>query len=328
MDSHNIIIDVHEMTSKTVLRCGCGDLARDFDDTDQIGMNTGTCSRCGRPKKIRDIVPSGKIPLFPHLLVLHLKENNIPYARMSLSGTGGDFIVQSARLIVERKTMGDLIHTWIKGDPKGKLRLETQIQLCLDSYPDARVALLIEDYYNSILDFKNRCIWIPTYDNIKQSQRGNPYRQAGYYKVGLNPKSLLGKLDAMEARIARAVDNPRDAFNRLEIIRCSGAEHAVEWFMKEVAGATGTVQRRTIRVHRVKRAFTDLRDKQLFFLEGLPEIGPKTSTKLLEVYGTPKNALEHIDEWKGNRNLGRITKPMINEGKMVYGLPTEDEGDE
>jgi len=188
-----------------------------------------------------------------------------------------------------------------------------------------RVALLIEDYYNCIFDFAGRCIWIPTYDSIKQSQRGKPYRQSGYYKLRVNPKSVIGKLESLEARIARAADNDRDNFDRLEIVRCSGAEHALEWFLKESAGASDTVQRRTIRVHRVKRAFTDVRDKRLFFLEGIPEVGPMTSTRLLDAYGTPKNALEHISEWKDNQDLGRITKNMVAEGKLVYGLPAEED---
>jgi ERCC4-type nuclease len=326
MDRTNIIIDVHEMASKTIVNCNCGDVTRDFEDTDAVGRQSGACIQCGQPKMIRDIIPSGKIPLFPHVLVMHLKQEAIPYTRLSLAGTGGDYIIQVAKIIIERKTVGDLIHTWLKGDHKGKPRLETQLQLCLDSYPDASVVLLIEDYYNCIMDFANKGIWIPTYDNVKQSSRGNPFRQSGYYKLNVSPNSLIGKLRAIDARIDRAEDNDRDIFNRLEVVRCAGAEHALKWFMKQVSGVSPTRRGRSVRVHRVKRPFTDTRDKRLFFLEGIPEVGPVTSTKLLEVYGTPKNALDHINDWKGNANLGRITDNMVREGKLVYGIDVD--GDE
>lgn len=307
------------MASKTTIKCGCGEVTRDFEDTDVIGRQSGACIQCGQPKMIQDIIPSGKIPLFPHALIIHLKENDISYTRLSLAGTGGDYIIQDAKLIIERKTVGDLIHTWLKGDHKGKPRLETQLQLCLDSYPDANVVLLIEDYYNCIMDFANKGIWIPTYDNIKRSSRGNPFRQAGYYKLNVSPNSLIGKLRAIEARIDRAGDNERDSFNRLEVVKCSGADHALSWFMKKVSGVSPSRRGRSVRVHRVKRPFTDTRDKRLFFLEGIPEVGPVTSTKLLEVYGTPKEALEHAGEWKDNPELGRITDNMMREAKIVYG---------
>ena len=325
MNTQKIIFDIHEINSETVVSCDCGSFKRKFVDGDKIGLQSGNCIKCNRPKKITEIVSNTKIQLFPHKLLLYLLENDIPFRILSLSATGGDFIIPSENpIVIERKTMGDLLHTWLRGDQKGKPRFETQLQLCLNSYDTAKVILLIEDYYNCALDFKRRCIWIPTYDEVKNSSRGNLFRRTGYYPVKLNPKSLLGKLDALEARAIRAEKNANDNFNRLEIVKCSGADHAVEWFAKQLAGFSSSRQSRKMKINRIKRPFTDLRDKQLFFLEGLPQLGPATSNKLLEVYGNPLKAIKKIGEWKGHPNLGRITKKMLLESKKVLGLLSEE----
>jgi ERCC4-type nuclease len=327
MDENNVIIDVHEAATKTVLRCGCGRQRRDLEDEDRVGAAAGRCSRCGQLKEVEAFEPEGKIPLFPHELFVYLREKDIPFKRVSLQQTGGDYIIQRAKLVIERKTISDLIHTWLQGDRSGRVRLETQLRLCLNSYPDCTVALMIEDYYSARLDFARGCVWIPVYDGVKPSKRtGKAFRRAGYYQVKLNPKSLLGKLRALEGRAERAADDPTDPFDRLEVVRCSGAEHAVQWFSRRLAGTGESVSRgRRVKVNRIKRPFSDLRDKRLFFLEGLPEIGPATSKKLLDAYPTPLDALLDIGGWKDNPDLDRISESMVEEGKMVLGA-SEGEG--
>jgi ERCC4-type nuclease len=321
MNEKNVILDTFEIATKTSVRCGCGAQRRNVEDSDKIGARAGRCRRCGELKEIVAFEPEGKIPLFPHELLVYLKKKGVSYARVPLTEHGGDYIIQSAKLVIERKTVSDLLHTWLQGDRSGKVRLEAQLQLCLQSYPDCTVALLIEDYYNARLDFAGGCVWVPVYDDVKDSSRtGRPFRRSGYYQVKVNPKSLVGKLTALEGRAERAKEDPLDPFDRLEIVRCSGAEHALDWFVRHLSGTAGSRSRsRRVRVNRIKRPFSDLRDKRLFFLEGLPEVGPATSEKLLAAYETPLDAILDIDNWKGNPDLDRISEPMVREGRRVLG---------
>lgn len=258
--------------------------------------------------------------LFPEVLKKYLDKHQIPYEVNSLVETGGDYLVLSSKLVVERKTMADFIHTWLHGDSKGKIRLETQLDLALRSYPECRVALMIEDYYRCTLDHFRKCVWIPTYEKYRSKKSKN----MGFYRIGVNPKSLKGKLNALENRIQSAKKNADDPFDRLEIVKCSGGRHALQWFLEQIEGKK-TKKRKSVKVHRIKRKTEDLRERRLFFLEGLPNIGGGTSTKLLDEYKSPIEAIRHIDEWLINPNLKRMSKPMVMNGKKVLGLPLTDE---
>jgi len=265
----------------------------------------------------------GKMPLFSHILVERLNKEKIPYLVISLVHVGGDYVIQSAKVVIERKTMADFIHTWLHGSKKGKIRLEDQLEKALETYPDAKVILAIEDYYRCLLDYEGKCVWIPTYEYKK----GQKQRTVGYYKIGVNPKSLKGKIKALKNRIERSNNNSNDSFNRLEIKKFFGGNHMLEWFLGLMKGSDDK-KRTSIKVHRIKKKSANLREQQLFFLEGLPNIGGKTSLRLLNKFKKPIDALLKIKEWKSYPELGRITKPMIQEGARVLGIEIEGKKNE
>lgn len=265
--------------------------------------------------------PKGKIPLFPHLLVEFLKKNGAKYTVISLVHIGGDYVVQSAKVVIERKTMADFIHTWLHGSKKGKERLEDQLEKALGTYPDAMVILAIEDYYRCRLDYEANCVWIPTYEYKK----GQKIQTVGYYKIAVNPRSIKGKLRALKKRIKRAQNDPNDKFNRVKIKKFYGAQHMLQWFLEIIEPTSPQTKKETLKVNRIKRKNEDITDQRLFFLEGLPHIGPKTSQALLDNFETPMNALLNIGKWKKKLEGVRITNPMIEDGAKVLGMEVEKE---
>lgn len=257
--------------------------------------------------------PPGKIKLFPHILVKYLDKHGIPYNTISLTETGGDYIIQDKKTVIERKTVADFLGSWLYGSKKGKIRIEDQIDLAIRSYENCRIVLMIEDYYRCMLDYGRGCIWIPKYQSIKR----HSFRQMGFSKRKVNPKSLTGKLSALESK-----------YDELEILRCSGGKHALQWFIEELSDEKKDAKRKYIKVHRVKRKSEDITEQRLFFLEGLPNIGGATSKKLLEAYGTPMDAINDIDNWLTNQDLSRMSKPMVSDGKKVLGIDGASEDEE
>jgi ERCC4-type nuclease len=256
----------------------------------------------------------GKIPFFPHILVDHLNQNDIPYTKMSLIPTGGDYVIQDQRIVIERKTVADFLGSWLVGSSKGKRRIEEQLDLMIRSYEDCRMVLMIEDYYRCIFDYEKKCIWIPRYDRMKK----NYFRQMGFSKRKVNPKSFKGKLRSLSHK-----------FKDLEIVKCSSGYHALSWFLEELKEKKEKKkQKKTIQTHRVKRKSKNIQEQRLFFLEGLPNLGGATSQKLLDEYDLPIKAIEDIDNWRSNPNLRRILQKAITKGKEILGVPKDSYIDE
>jgi len=75
---------------------------------------------------------------------------------------------------------------------------------------------------------------------------------------------------------------------------------------------------RGIKIARAKKRFDDVRDMQILFLSSLPGIGRRRAEKLLELYGSPINALKNVSRWSTQvEGIGERTLELI---KRVLGV--------
>jgi ERCC4-type nuclease len=196
----------------------------------------------------------------------------------------GDPIVE----IIERKTISDLIASFTAtastgpGAKKGKIRIDKQVEKCIEGtkyYENARVSLLIEDYYQCRFDFSQEGlgIWIPykdTYSTTKVDREGNPvFLFASYSKRLINPASLLGKIASIERK-------------GVAIIRCGGANHAYRIIM-DMINRVPTEKRAFIQAIRRKPSRMDPHEETEFFIQGAPQVAGGISRRLLEKYPRP-----------------------------------------
>ncbi len=241
---------------------------------------------------------------FPQLLIARLKLENIPYEVKNLSVIGGDYILTDVNVVIERKTMSDLINSWIYGSKSGRKRLDDQIKLMKTSYEDVKIIIMIEDYYKCIFDYDQRCIWLPLYEHQPSARK----KQMGFYRININPDSVKGKL--------RSLKNNEGNIN---VSKLSGKEHAVKWMINLIKNEKKSGRKRTsIDSVRIKKEMKSIEDKMRFFLEGLPNIGGATAIKILNIFKTPINAFNNIDSWR--QKISRISLNTIEECKKVLGI--------
>ena len=199
----------------------------------------------------------------------------------------GDPIIE----IIERKTMTDLIGSFTAtasvkkpgksgSGKKGKVRIDDEITKCLNGaatyFDNARVSLLIEDFYNCRFDFseKGLGVWIQrseSFSKNKTDRKGKPiFNFVGYSKRLINPASVIGKIDAI-------------AHRGVNIIRCGGASHAYRIVMGMInRKATGT--RVDVAALRRKPSHMQPDEEILFHLQGTPGIAGGLSIKLIKKY--------------------------------------------
>jgi len=210
----------------------------------------------------------------------------------------GDYIIPSTDddgepiiEIIERKMMTDLIGSFTstpsmkkpgKSGKKGKIRLDDQITKCLDGaaeyFDNARVSLLIEDYYDCRFDFSDKGlgVWIQrseSFSKNKTDREGKPiFNFVGYSKRLINPASVLGKIDSIARR-------------GVNIIRCGGASHAYRVIMGMINRKT-TSSRVDVSALRRKPSHMQPNDEILFHIQGIPGIASGISRRMVEKYPT------------------------------------------
>jgi len=285
----------------------------------------------------------------PTVLPSMLDEFGISYEYMDLVQLGGDYVLPKQEKVIERKTIQDLVGSFTRGGRKGKRRLDIQLQLCKDTYPNAKITLLIEDFYMAQFDYVTGCVWVPfktdrwksekkwgTMTFQKQSSESTemqfpkkiytatgtligdistePLRQFQIGKsVRIYPNALFGKLVSLERKI-----------EGLEIVKCTNGVHASKWIIEQLQGSTKQGSHRMTPM-RQKRAFSSIPEQQRFVIEGNPGISATMGDRILKKYITLKNAFDHVDEWKDA--ISRIPKKTVDSVKELWETPYEYEED-
>lgn len=109
----------------------------------------------------------------------------------------------------------------------------------------------------------------------------------GYFPIiykfsRINPSSVWGAIFAL-------------AKNGINMIHTTSYKETID-FLYTSAKHEQFAEKRTPVIHPVKRTDT-LADAQIYFLSSLPNIGREKAINILKTYGTPFNALAHIERW-------------------------------
>jgi ERCC4-type nuclease len=220
----------------------------------------------------------------------------------------GDYIIQTIDEhddpiidIKERKTVADLIGSFASASManKGKIRIDDQITRCLEgrkNYDNARVTLLIEDFYEVKFDFSDEGlgVWIPykiSYSTSKKDRSDKPvYSFASYSKRLINPTALLAKIDAIRAR-------------GVQVVLCGGAHHAYKHVI-DLMTKVPDDKKIGVKAIRQKPSRMSINDQILFFLQGIPGIAGTFSLELLKRRPVPIDLLNWIAGAQGADDIG------------------------
>ena len=244
-------------------------------DPEFVGMETNQITGDKYPKYVLKTLDAANIAY--DIQPLDFRDYIIPSI-----DDDGDPVVE----VIERKTVTDLIGSFTStasvknAGKKGKIRVDIQVDKCVkranEYFDNARVSLLIEDYYNCRFDFTENGlgVWIQkseSFSKNKTDREGRPiFNFVGYSKRLINPASLLGKIREIEHK-------------GVNIIYCGGANHAYRKIMDMVNRATAS-NRVPVQAIRRKPSRMDPDDEILFHLQGSPGVAGGMSYRLLDKY--------------------------------------------
>ncbi len=223
------------------------------------------------------------------ILMTLLDNENIPYVVQALPV--GD-ILASGGIVVERKTVSDLVNT-LKGSSNGVLRFQQQMRQISENYDHPY--LLLENILAIREDPRNRCIYVPFKSTMKSG--GRIYFTVEQ-RINIHPSSLRGLLEKareMGITILEGFDAVHSAGLLFNIIKNEDKK-----------------QSQSLPSIRSRKKINTMADEQEFFLAGLPKINTSRARQILQKYGTPLNALNHVDEWREITGIG----PKIVEAVM------------
>jgi len=219
---------------------------------------------------------------------IYYQINKLPVADIILPGGIG----------VERKTVRDFCHS-LFGDRSGRLRLKEQIEALVENFE--KPILLLEGGLAVRLDPTTKSIFIP----INRRQISERLWNVVEEQIRIHPNQYEGALRYIESL-------------GVQVIKSYDAYHGASILMAlylEAKGLSKSKKRETKSIVRAKPKLKTIRDKQLFFLAGLPGINISRAQKLLEFYGTPYNAILKINRW--DIDVEGIGEKTVEEVKKV-----------
>lgn len=241
-----------------------------------------------------------------------LDELGIPYVVLPLDF--GDYHIPLPEdedgkvlvLVIERKTVNDLIRSFIGTEGAGEIRIDEQMEKCLkrskESYDNAIVVLMIEDFYDYLFYLEKKREGEIDYQGIwkrfkinpgkKLDAQGKPKTIVGVYgKNGMmNPRAILAKIDAIEKM-------------GVVVWKFGGALHAHEELLKIVV-ENKDKKTKSIKATRRKVSAEDPWKSYVFYLQGLPGIGGGLATRAAEKYPVPVDFVKKVESVADAKELG------------------------
>jgi hypothetical protein len=186
--------------------------------------------------------------------------------------------------IIERKTMNDLISSFTTSMGKGEIHLKKEIDKAIkgtELYDNARVNLLIEDFYECRFDFSTESygVWTTfkkSYGKKLDGKNKPVYSFISYSRRAIHPNAILSLLQSLEN-------------GGVNIIRCGGANHAYNIVMDMITKIPEE-KRISIRALRRKPVAMEPNDNSRFILEGFPGVAGNLADSALAVHGS-------LDAW-------------------------------
>jgi len=249
--------------------------------------------------EIKDRIRETSITLF----IKKLKRQNIKFIVKKLDI--GDLILPMGYAI-ERKTVHDFCQS-LFGTKSGRLRLVEQIKALVNAYENP--ILLLEGGLNVRLDPTLKSIFL-----LKHRKKiGNRIWHVVEEQIHIHPNQYTGALNWVERMGVRIVKS-FDAYHGADILQA---------LYYEAKGIAKEKRTKAYAVVRSKPKFKSIKEKQLFFLTGLPLISTARAQKILEKYGTPYDALTKIKLW--TKDIEGIGEKIVREIERVLFTPWQEE---
>ncbi len=237
------------------------------------------------------------------LFIKELERKKIPYQVKKLEVAD---IVLPNDYAVERKTVKDFCHS-LFGSADGRPRLFEQVTNLVEAYEHP--ILLIEGGLSVRLDPTTKSIFVPINRKLLRPRIWSVIEE----QIRINPNQYLGAIRSIEERGVRVIQSfgPED-----------GAKLLFDLYLESKGlMSEGEKKKRSYAIVRQKPRLKSIRDKQLFFMAGLPKISTINAVKILKKYGTPYNAIMKFQRWSvdidgiGEKIVEEIKKVLLSEWK-------------
>ena len=211
-------------------------------------------------------------------------------------------LIMPSGYAVERKTVKDFCQS-LFGTREGRLRLMEQIEALIRTYEHP--VLLIEGGLAVRPDPIRKAIYV----QIRRNRVGKRLWNVLEEEIKIHPNQYEGAINEIQNR-------------GIEVIKSYDAYHGSLILLgmfnkaKEIAK-----KRKSTRypIVRSKPKLKTIRDRQLFFLSGLPGISISRAQKILKTYKTPYNAVLKVRRWDidvegiGTKTLDQVLKVLFAE---------------
>ena len=238
------------------------------------------------------------------LFIKELDKKKIPYQVKKLEI--GDVILPND-YAVERKTVKDFCHS-LFGSQDGRPRLFEQVANLVEAYDNP--ILLLEGGLSVRLDPTTKSIFVPINRRLLRPRIWSVIEE----QIRINPNQYLGAIRSIEERGVRVIQS----FGVED-----GAKLLFDLYLEAKGVQVKESKKKAYAVIRQKPRLKTIKDKQLFFMSGLPKISFMNAKKILKKYGTPLDAITKYYRW--SEDIDGIGERIVEEVKKVLTTKWEDE---